>query len=423
MAINYTRLFTTLGKIVGGLDEANTYRGTTLAARADTLSARFDAALQDTAEGLYPALESGQGSLDSWVAYLSDLAADTIQAEVAADRDLPDLSLTTAILELDRQMRADVESLEDSDAAVVVTPNLTDGTAVLIGTALQPTGVAAPLALADSYAVTVPRGRLGGDTQFQEILDIVGTREAVPSTSWEWPGGSGVSASVSVRDPHFNVGLTNGRLSSVTGWTQSPDGEWTADAATTAPRTGYTANVTHLDPTGASATLSQEVDIQARTIYAWTLKVFKDAGVQDWSVGVRLKDGAGVTIPGLTSTHTAASLSAGWNTLTGFFVTPEAWDGEAEFEVSYSAIVTQTNLEVAHAGIDSTTPLYTGGPTLFAWAGTEPLTTRDEWDVDVTVGGTGALHRGVDRLVDLRSVLPHGLPTSTVATQADALVS
>lgn len=423
MAINYTRLFTTLGKVVGGLNEVNAYRGTTLGARTDTLSARFDAALQFVAEGLYPARDDGRTALDGWVQYLQQLARDTIVAEVIDDRPLVSPDTTSCILELDRQMKVDAQSLEDSDAAVVVTPSLVDGDALLIGTALQPaTNLPSQLALPDSYLVSVPNGFLRGDIQFQEILDIKGTAAADPATNHDWPAGSGIETSLAVRDPHNNLGLQNGRLSSVTGWTQT-GGTWAAVAATTPPRTGYTANVTRFTPSGASGTLTQAVTTQARTIYAWTFKVFKDAGTQDWTVGIRLKDGAGTTIGSLSSSFTAASLSAGWNTKAGFWVTPAAWDGQASLELFYSAIVTQTNLEVAHAGLIAPVALYPGGPTLVAFAALAPLTQNDKWTVDVTIGGTGALHRGIDRLVDIKSVLSEGLPTSVTATQADALVS
>lgn len=423
MAINYTRLFTTLGKVVGGLNEVNTYRGTTLGTRANTLAARFDAALQDVAEGLYPARDDGRAAMDGWVSYLQQLATDTIVAEVVADRPLVARELAACLVELRRQMVIDAQSLEDSDAAVVVTPTLVNGDALLIGTTLQTDGLPAQLALPDTYNVSVPLGAYEGDTQYSEVIAIQGTTAANPVTNWDWPAGSGIDTTTAILDPHSNLGLTNGRLSSLTGWTQS-GGSWTTGAATAAPRPGYTSNVAKFAPSGASGFVSQPVTILGQTVYAWTFKVYKHtSGTQNWSVGVRLKDGAGTTIGSLTQTFTAASLSTGWNIKAGFFVTPKSWSGQASFEVNYSSIVASSNLELAHAGLVAPVSLYPGGPTLVAFSHSQPMSKSDKWVAAVTIGGTGALHRGIDRLVDIKSTIPIGLPTSVTHTQADALVS
>jgi hypothetical protein len=423
MAINYTRLFTTAGKIVGALDEENAYRGTTLGARADTLSARFDAALQPVGEGIYPARDTARAAHDRWISFLASLLTTTLIEEVDDDRKLINKTLSGAVVELDRQMKIDGESLEDSPASITVTPSLTDGTALLVGTVKTAVNVDAQLAVGDDYLVSVPRGFLGGDTQYQETLEILGTREAVPQTSWEWPLGTGIKTTLIVRDPNGNnQGLTNGKLSSLTGWTQSAGDTWTVGAGTVALRSGYTDDVAKVTIVGAAADLQQTITgIRSKTVYAWTLKVYKHtSGTQTWDVTVKLVDDSGTVA---SSTTASSALSTGWNTLGGFFVTPEFLSGSVKLSVGYSGVVTGSNYELAHAGLVAPQPLYTGGPTLVAWAGTAPLTTRDKWAVAVAVGGTGELHRGINRLVNLRSILPWGLPVSGSATQADTLVS
>jgi hypothetical protein len=422
MAINYTRLFTTLGKIVGGLNEANTYRGTTFGARADALSARFDAALQHVAEGLYPARDAHRTAHNRWVQFLSELAQDTIIAEVDLDRPIAKQTLATALKELDRQMRVDGQSLSTSPLSVVSTPSLTDGAALLIASSLVDFNLDSQLALPDVYNVSVPRGFLGGDTAYQEFLAIQGKAEAVPSTSWLWPGGSGINVSIQMRDPALNnQGLVNGQLSSLTNWTGT-GGSWTVGAATVAPRSGYTANVAKFAPSGASGSIVQTItNPRARSVYAWTAKYYKHtSGPQTWNVFVRIYDNSGTI---LSFTQASSSLSTGWNTVGGFFATPEFINGSLRFEIGYSNITASSNLEICHAGFVQATPLYPHGPTVVGWSGTKPLTTRDKWTVTATVGGTGALHRGIDRLVNLRANLPYGLPVSSSPTQSDALVS
>jgi hypothetical protein len=423
MAINFTRLFTALGKIVGGMNEVNTYRGTTLGTRANTLSALYNTVLQEVPADLYEALGSARTAEQRLLQYYQTLAQRTLVAEVVLDRPMIRQTLKECVLELRKQMISGAQSLAQTPATVTVTPTLTDGNAKLIGTNVHPSGQTVQLALPDTYRVTIPNGSLQGDTPFQEILALEGVEAAVPDTSWEWPGGSGSSATLTVRDANQSIGLANGKMSSLTSWTGQTGGTWTAGAATLAPRSGYTDNVIKFAPSGGSGYIQQTVTVKALRQYSWTVRVYKhSSGTQNWSMTVSLVDQTGTVV---SSTTTAASMANGWNTLTGFFNTPEYMNGAVTFRVEYTSIVSSSNLEVCHAGFVEPAELYKGGPTLVAWAGTIPLTSRDKWDVGVTIGGTadpGSLHRGVDRLCGLRSILPQGLPVSGAPTQLDALV-
>jgi hypothetical protein len=426
MAIDFTRLFTTTGKIIGGLNLINAHRGASLATRIDTIDNRYETFGQDIAVGLYEALEANRDDNDGLVTYLQDLMEDTLIAEVKADRPLIQETKEAALVELDRQMRVSVQSLEDSPATAVVTPALVNGNAKLIASTTHGNGVVAQLALPDTYLVSVPLGFLGGDTPFKEVLAYAGTAARIPPTDWDWPGGSGVEGSISVVDADDDVGLTNGKLDSLTGWTDQVGGTWTVGAGTVALRTDYTDNVFKFAPSGAAGSIQQAIDVRAETTYTWTLKVYKHSGVQTWDVKVSLYDSSGVIATATTTTASASLTASAWNTLAGFFTTPKFMNGQVYFRIEYLNIVASSNLEVAHAGFAEVTPIYTGGPFLFAWAGTLPLTTNDKWSVAVTIGGTGALHRGLDRLLDVRSVLPTGLPVLPLAsppTQLDSLVS
>lgn len=426
MAINFTRLFTTVGKLIGGLDQINAHRGATLATRTDTIDNQYETFGQDLVSGLYEALEANREDNDGLVQYLQELAESTLIAEVRADRPLIQETKSAALVELDRQMKLSVQSLEDSPASAAVTPTLTDGDALLIASTTHGNGVVAQLALADTYLVSVPLGFLGGDVPFSESLAFSGTAAEIPPTDWNWPGGSGTEGTITVTDAYNNVGLSNGRLDSLTDWENQVGGTWTAQAATLEPRADYTDEVFSFAPSGAAGSIEQAVDVRAETVYAWTIKAYRHSGSQTWNVKVSLYDSDGV-IATATSTTASSSLTASaWNTLGGFFTTPKFMNGQVYFRIEYTGIVASSNLEVCHAGFTEVVPLYTGGPFLHAWAGTLPLTTADKWSVAVTVGGTGDLHRGLDRLIDVRSVLPTGLPVLPLAappTQLDTLVS
>lgn len=425
MAINFTRLFTALGKIVGGMNEANTFRGTTLGTRTDTLSALYNSVLQDVPADLYSSRDAARTAGTRWLQYLQTLAGDTLIEEVVLDRPLINQTVRDCIGELRTQMIAGAQFLAQTPATVTVTPTLTDGDAKLVATNVHPSGQVIQLALPDSYHLTVPAGSLRGDTPFQEILALAGVIQAVPDTSWLWPGGSGTSASLTSRDANQSLGLaSNGKLATLTNWTGQTGGAWTAGAATLAPRSGYADNVVKFAPSGGSGYIQQVVSVKALTNYGWTVRVYKHgSGTQNWSMTVSLVDQSGTVV---TSTTTAASMTGGaWNTLAGFFTTPEFMNGAVTLRIEYTSIVASSNLEVCHAALIQPDALYIGGPTLVCWAGTKPLTSRDKWTVGVTIGGTadpGSLHRGTDRLLGLRKILPQGLPANGAPTQADGLV-
>lgn len=424
MAINFTRLFTTLGKIAGGLNEVNTYRGTTLATRATTLSARYDSVLQDVPADLYTSLESARNAETRWVQYLQKLAQDTLIGEVVLDRPLIRQTVRECLIELRSQMITGAQFLAQTPATVTVTPALTDGDAKFVATAVHSSGQTIQLALPDTYRISVPAGSLQGDTPYQEILGVDGVVQATPDTNWNWPGGSGVSTGMGVRDANGNVGLANGKMSTLTSWTGQTGGTWTVGAASLAPRSGYTDNVIKYAPSAAAGYIEQTVTVRALTTYGWTVRVYKaPSGTENWSLKVSLVDQTGTLV---STTTTVASMSNGWNTLAGFFNTPEFINGAVTLRIEYVSIVTSSNLQLCHAGWIAPTPLYTGGPTFACWAGTKPLTSRDKWTVTVTIGGTadpGSLHREVDRLLGLRAVIPQGLPANGAPTQLDALVS
>lgn len=429
MAINFTRLFTRLGHLGGGVNVVNTYRGTTYPARVVTVAADYASVDMDLISALYTQEDATQSAQASTASYLASLASAAVQREVGTDRNLTSLSLSTALVELDRQMRIATETLKAYPATVAVTPTLVDGDLLVIATTFNGRGLGSSLALPDTY-ISRPTG-IG----YAPSLTLVGTAAADP-LDYTYPTGSGVNSTLSPGDAGTSGGLLlNGPLQTFTtpptpdSWTLAGTGvTWTQQ--TDDPRGGSGISCLQAAVTGAgTATADQQVSsLQPYSIYAWTLKV-KEVAVTSYTVRVALTDSAGTPLVSdaavnqIATSADSAYATGTWTTIGGFFFTPGNVPTTARFQIG---LTTATGtVKFAHAGLTQVTPLYAGGPCVYAWGGTTKASPRDQWSTAVSLAGSSSasLLRSCNRLLNVASVLPNGLPVTTgTATQLDALL-
>jgi hypothetical protein len=429
--INTSRMFTTLGKLVGGLNDVNTYRGTTLKSRTDTVFAQFTTPFPDVPSQLYQTFGSAQLSQDNYIQYLQSLAQQEIIREVVAFRPLIPQSIGPCVQAVQTQMVSVGTAVEYSPASIAITPALVDGDAKLIGTAMLPDGSTANMALPDSILVTVPRGYTNGDAPYSESILLSGLTPSVPPTRWDWPGGSGIQSSIQSTDPALDKGLVNGSLSKgFTGWTTDPTVTLVA-AVVDNPRVESTATVVSITNSTGGALPGRIVqtmtNLKGGQLYTWTIKVKRTTNSASYTFNGVLVSSTLGTLVTLTSTASSALTLSTWVQLSGFFVTPVNMGvGTISLKFGSASLPASESYELCHVGLAGVSPLYTGGPSVVAWSGTKPLTSNDGWSIGVTIGGTGALQRGIDRLIGLRQLLPSGFPAvvaSTPATYPDSLVS
>jgi hypothetical protein len=431
VAINFTRLFTRLGANVYGLNLINTYRATTLPTRWGVIDALYATVNPELTDGLYPALMSAQASAQDAATYLSTLSQNVLIAEVKNDRPLTAPTVQAALVELDRQMRAGSQSLNAYPGTVGVTPTLTDGSALVTATVLNPRGLASDLLLPDSLILT-PTG-----FGYTASMQMVGTA-AVGKLAYNWPQGSGINQPISVTDVDAQpTMLTNGRLLNLFTSPPTPDG-WTTSAGPT-----YT-NPTD-DPKGTggltclqvvtvagAAKISQQIPVQLSplTTYAWTLKYKRTAGTT-FNIVVSLTNSTGTILTSdaavnqTTSVAQAGAAPSTWATIGGYFTTPANVPSNARFEFGMDS--STATVRFAHAGLALANPLTPSGPTINAWAGTLPQSTRDYYTVAVSLAGSSSssLLRGVNRFLNIDSLLPTGLPTDNAGgeTISDSLIA
>lgn len=411
MAIDFTRLFTALGKIIASVNSENTYRGTTLPARVAVLDAQYVSPNQALITDLYPSQDTAQASGDGWLAYLQQLATDTIIQECNLDRPMVDPSLNNAIATVAAGLRAASQTVTESPCTLSDTPSLTVGDAQLVfDIGVNPSDLYNP----DVYLINVTADQTTGATAYSEFLSIVG-KANVPALNWLWPTGSGVNSGITATNS-ANDTLVSSDFST---WTAS--GTVVVADSVPGPRGETTATLL----SGDNTYVQYELPVIAPGTYSWTVFIQGDgANTAGSTVEIQIVNAAGTLVATLDSVDATVSTweqySGIWNFTTQPPINPSTFYLRIRCETAMDI-----DVHVALPGFDSTVPLYPGGPVLYVWSGTTPLGLADSWTATVTRGTseTVSLYRGMVRLFDLPSLSPQvTIPTGSPGTYQNSLV-
>lgn len=451
MAINFDRLFERLGKFVGGLNEVNTYRGTTLQDRVSDLAALFTTVNPDVVSGIYSANDSAVSSFSAWLTYLSTTAKTIIQEEVYNDRPITN-DFNSAYAELVRQMVAGTESLNSVPSTVTVTAggsNVSDGHVIF--TNKDGTGQAQDLMIPDSYLIQVVNDQNRSGTAYAESGSLGGKLADSNPMDYTYASGSGQAATVRFVDPALTTSALNTDPGFST-WTTNVPTYWTVATGTSGtnvfqvsadPRSGGSGLAARLVSTGSLVKLRQTIStIRPNTVYAVSFKVkvitttttnFRiSMRLVNASSGATFADDAATTHV-VTSTASNSINDGNWHSFSGFLITPKVPPSAGvalEIVMASASDITAGSTAtcegyVDHAHLSAANQLYTGGPYYQMYSNLLAAVTGDNWTVAVVVPSSGDMEdyliRGIDRLVNLRS-LSVRMPTSGSPTQADALV-
>jgi hypothetical protein len=459
MAINFTRLFTTQGLLCGALNEINTYRGTTVAARKATLATQLVSATVygDLVSDVYDNADAATDAENTYVASLSTLSLAALIADVKADRPLQTESLTTAVKELRRQMLVAGETLNDCPGSVAVAAVgvPTGDPTFVFGVREGPSGLVTDFLVPDVYLLTCTEDRSTGGTAHAETFSLVGKPADALPTDATYPSGTSLDETVILIDPATDESIvTNGGFDDFA-VANTPD-DWTLGAGTLAgthvfekvsddPR-GTTASNKSLRLVGDGSVLikvRQEITLEPNGVYSaqFRLKKVADPGT-DWAVSLLLVDSTGAAVAGngafanLLTSATAGSVAANWtNVVSGLFLAPAVIPVDGvfleirfhQFGASTTAAANTAEVYVDHVSVIASEPLYDGGPTLVGFSGTTESVAGDTRTATVTLSSgvpSAYLLRGMDRLLGLAS-LDDRIPTVSggTETQLDALVA
>lgn len=433
--------FTRLGSLIAGVNEASTAVGATLTSRVSTLAAQYASNEQNTFAPVWAARDTTRSAMASWVATQVDLAQQTTVEQVDRDTVLPQRTVTTALVELIRQMRGASESLNRPTIGAAVTADAGNvGDTVLVTSTLDGDGLPLDCLFAETLVATVTTDAGNGATEFSENITILGDTSKA-STDFDWPGGSGSSTSLATTDPAVDGLLSNGDFADWT-VTNVPD-DWTIAIGTaTTHVTRQASPVRSTDDYNLRLTSDGSTLVALRqepasallplTVYAATITAKINTVDATGALRFALVDGTGTVIADAEGVANSSVLgvngSAGVDTtykqFTAFFRTPAKVPATVSFEVKLSTAPTSGRIvDVDLVQMVRATQLYSGGPYAAAFSHETSPIVGDRWTIAATNSlGAATLVRGADRLLGTRS---RGLkfPTGGSPTVSDALVT
>lgn len=432
MAINYTRLFTTLGRIIEGVNEINTARYATLNSRVDAIADRYESVFQDQIPDLFSTRDQALNSLGSLTSYYRTLAERTLIKEVQADNATIPSDVTACLLELRRQMKVDASSLQNASLASAVSSVFLNGNIgtvpadymvnnLLVGTFDE------TFFRPDEYYITPSLGSDNGATEYQETFSIKGEEFAFDRLDPRWPSGENVATSVKQIDPTIDDWFT----------AEATAGDWTE---TTVPGTasvdvrGTTTTVYSKASAGTSdnfLVLKQAVgtNIRPNTWYCAYILVQQNS-TQTLDVTATLETGTGgVMYAGAevsaTETFTVNTGTDIWQTVGVLFRTKEKIPDVATLAISLTATGAAVTVRACYPNLTeaNVVELYPLGPAIALLSGNYPAVAPNVHVV--TVGAhttTPEMVQGLERLFDASQVLVQGWPVASSPTISDGLI-
>jgi hypothetical protein len=451
MAINVTDLFTKLGKVAGTLLAVNTSRGTTIPSAVDSIADEYTVPDTNLIGNLFPSLTSYQSAANSLPSYLQGLFQSTIIQIVNADVLLNQPTLEQALIELIAQMTA---------ATDYFTPNVLSfgspsyggsnrGNGVLLGTMVNAFGVTEAWALAEALAMACTGDSSTGATDYNEPFTIL-SPASVDQLSWLWPdtGGSGVNVSINSVDPSSdNSNGNNLTNSDFENWTTGVPDNWLAPVPSGVAAGGsvdayFGSNCLQFTQTGGSplSSVTQTFNTGAGTpysllpdtAYGFVIWAKKETGLSgNGTVAISLINASTNAVltddlgNALTLTYTCASLSTSYAAKSTVFRTPRALPAAGvKLRISLTIAIADSGLSVWHdyASMTPLTQLYTGGPLLALFSGSEPWAQGDTIDVSVANNYAGDWLMMLQRMCNMRQLGLY-VPTTGSNLVNDSLIS
>jgi len=410
MPITYSDLFTKLGHIFDLQDDILDFAGNTIQTRLLALAADYNSSYQvpwDVAS-LLQNMSQSQDSFVDLVTSLSQLASLDIIAAVDGVERQRDDTIETALAWMVRDFAAAGQTVNASAPSVAVAADPGNvGDAVVLATAHLADGTLAEYAVPETIlAVVTADATDGGATAGSEPYAIYGA-SAVDPTAYDWPTGSGDSASGSRADASSYSSasqlLYNGDFEL---WTvpNTPD-NWPIVVGTAG--TQVIMSGTAFDGTAAlafagdGATLTEiRQEFGSASGTASTLDPLSQYAVNFWckvssapaagTLRVSLVDGSDAIIndaAGNPNSFTVDLTTLGTTFVPkgAFFRTPRVLPPVIRIRLDLTtALSAGSNMILDRMAMTPAVPAYDSGPSLASFSGATPSAAGDEHKVAVT---------------------------------------
>lgn len=439
----------------GGAATTNVIAAANIGTRGTTFetNAAASPALSNKLDGHWTQIESFRSAQSGFLSYLKSLAETLLIEQVHLDASLSSKDLTTALTEIDRQMRAASETLNASTVSLgsqtaVGSPT---GTVKIVGTLKNQKGYTVQTPFAETIRFKVANDSGLGATARNEPMGVYGAAAAPDTFSHLYPAGSGASASLTIADAQRdNAGGNKLQNSDFETFTTAnyPDnwiiGTGAAGTDVLALGSGYTqsnalrilgdgSTLTSLRQTfGATASTTAGAGGTPGTLLPSTryalhgfakVSSVPAAGVMRFRL-VNSSNTVLTDYSGTDSSFTLAltGLTTSWASFSGVLITPAVLPSTYKLEMALTTALTNTvSAHFDDLCLTPMTSLYTGGPAFAAFAGDTNPALNDSWTIACSAT-KGVLSDWLNRFFDLngKGIV---LPSSGSPTNLDALVT
>lgn len=230
MTINFSNLFTRLGKGIAIIEAINTSRGTTIPGFTLAYQNQFDSLSLALKDAAVPAASDATDEYKTG----ANTAASTIRTSlenvlvqmVDDDANLATVNLSSALSELVSQMIANSSSVDASTVAATPSAITGNGNGVLVASAKRPDGRTQEHAIAETITLTCT----GASSPATASFTATSPAAVQSKLSSDWPGGSGLGKSISATDAASSL-LGNGDFDDEDDRANTPD-EWVLSVGT-----------------------------------------------------------------------------------------------------------------------------------------------------------------------------------------------
>lgn len=460
MALSVSFLTQRWAKLIGGINEAVSFAGGTVQARADTLLGQYAnlANQADVVDDLYDTSLDIQQDVREWATYLGGRSYAVLQAMSRDDSARPRSdSVPDLFLKLQRDMVAGAEAFDrPTVTATVAAANALGGSnagdGYLIASEIEPVdGGQTYYATSEVIRVLCTGDSYSGEATAGSEPFLASGETAVGPLDYRWPKGSGATLALVAYDPD-TAGILSGAKLDDADWTGTSLTDWSAlggtfgaaaagiiskgTGATYTPDVDGAANVLfngdgsiHL---GIYQVLDQDL-VRANTNYAiqFWLKASSGAGTTEFIASFR--DGSAAIITDNAGTSQSVTVSAAsvngangtWTRFAGVLRTPRNLPTELRLHLQTTTAVLANGRSLAldHVELVEMERLYPGSPYFAIGAGVTPFSRDDGFTVTVanSKGGRSSFVRALDGIFGL-AAQDIRLQVSTTATVLDSRI-
>lgn len=439
------------GKIFGGINEINTFRGTTLYTRADTISALYTTAAEQrlASEGLYSQVVSADSGLDTTVQFFFNMSKETLKVASVEDSEFPialDDDTLLAKLINDAVAQAQTFQLPTVQIGGASTVNATGvttlqgapfGNGVIVGTIINPrTGVVKYYSYEETIRLTCSvDSYTGGATAGQETF-AVQSFASVDVLDSEWPKGSGVNTTMQSAGTNVGTLIANAYFDTWLTSNANTPTDWTVNVlvpgttlfqSTDAYSSPYAATLTAAI---VNSELIQPINgLQGNQNYVAGIRVKRATAITGGVLTVALRDASGTILTNALGSNMSFTValtgsSGAYILTTSVFSVPRGFSTPAYLSLKITtAMNAAESIRLDNVELIPMQSTYVGGPDIAFVPGNVGWAFNDTYTFAVTNSAdTGSFVKLFDRLYNTRA-RDLDLPVAGSPTISDSLIS